>query len=326
VIRLSLLLSLVVGAFTGAMGARAQSPYATRLAYTTEVEDQFGRRTHGLYTVDIDGTNVRMLSMQPQPIAGIDWGPTAYKLAYADSWGGPLSLWTVEPNGFDLDWFTTRDIWDDSYPSWSPDGRHIAIMSNRAGNDEIHIVQAAELDADRVEFAATNDPVNITHTQVDERWPAWSPTGDLIAFVSDRSGTLQIHVMGTDGSNVRQLTRARDFPAGITRPPMAWSPDGETLTFSARTDEHFDIYALRLLDDATRRLTNSAGDDFSPTYSPTGGRIAFVSSRLKNRKLLPAAYIWMMDADGSNQEHAVTGVGGNVVVVDWSPPLPSASR
>ena len=269
---------------------------------------------------------MRLLSFQPKPIAGIDWRPTTGKVAYADSWAGALSLFTIERDNLDVDWYTTSDIWDDSYPSWSPDGRRVAIMSNRAGNDEIHIVEAAKSDADRVEFAATHDPVNITHTPVDERWPAWSPNGDLIAFVSDRSGTLQIHVMDTDGSNVRQLTRARGFPAGITRPPMAWSPDGATLAFSAYENQRCDIYILRLASSAILRLTRSDGHDWSPTYSPTGDRIAFVSSRQRDGKKRGAARVWMMNADGSVQEFVVGGVGGDVALVDWSPPLPSAPR
>ncbi|MBT3266767.1 hypothetical protein HN371_06400 [Candidatus Poribacteria bacterium] len=304
--------------------ATAETPPTTRLAYATESSSQFDRRCYALYSIALDGSDVRLLSMQPRPIAGIDWGPTARKIAYADSWGPALSLWAVEPNDLDLDWFTTRDIWDDSYPSWSPDGRRIAMMSNRAGNDEIHIVEAAELDADRVDYAKTHDPTNITHTPVDERWPAWSPVGDVIAFVSDRSGTFQIHLTDPNGANVRQITHARDFPDGITRPPMAWSPDGRTLAFSARVGKRYDIYFQRLGDRSPRRLTNSAGHDWSPTYSPSGDRIAFASSRTPNVRQPGVAQIWMMHANGSAQEHVANGVGGTVTQVDWSPLLPAS--
>lgn len=311
--------------------ALASSGYAdgsdnSRLAYTVTTNDRYGRR-YALYTVDIEGRDVRLLSVQPRPIGGIDWSPHGTRIAFSDSWMSGQSLWTVGLQGaLDLDWYTLNEHWDDSYPSWSPDGTLMAMMSNRAGNDEIHIVNAGEVDEDRIEYSREHDPANITHTPVDERWPAWSPKGDLVAFVSDRSGTLQIHLMDPDGANVRQVTYARDFPTGVTRPPMAWSPDGATLAFSASTGERFDIHALRLVDGSVRRLTRSDGHDWSPTYSPDGRRIAFVSSRRRTGKKPSAARIWMMDADGSSPEFVTGGGGGDVTLVDWSPPLPAAGR
>ena len=58
--------------------------------------------------------------------------------------------------------------------------------------------------------------------------PVWSPSGDRIAFASDRSGGRDVYVMAADGSNPRRLTfnSAKQIPE-------AFSPDGRNIIFSA---------------------------------------------------------------------------------------------
>ena len=60
-----------------------------------------------------------------------------------------------------------------------------------------------------------------------------------------------------------------------------------------------------------RQLTDSAGGNYLPAWSPDGRKIAFVSTRTG------AAEIWVMDADGSNQTQLTLG-GGNMLPA-WSP-------
>ena len=52
-------------------------------------------------------------------------------------------------------------------------------------------------------------------------WPAWSPGGERIAFVSTRDGHEEIYVVDADGSSLQRLTNT---PGRSRRP--SWSPDG----------------------------------------------------------------------------------------------------
>jgi tricorn protease len=79
-----------------------------------------------------------------------------------------------------------------------------------------------------------------------ERGARWSPVGDKIAFVSDRTGEYQLYVGDVRGvETARQITdRDRGYPH-----TLRWSPDGEKIAF---TDETLTLYVI---DVATKRLT-----------------------------------------------------------------------
>src|SRR5204862_8021074 len=63
--------------------------------------------------------------------------------------------------------------------------------------------------------------------------PTWSPTGQEIAFTSDRSGTPQIYVMDTEGLNVRRLTTV-----GNWNDAPAWNPSKQfgEIAYTARLE------------------------------------------------------------------------------------------
>ncbi len=67
----------------------------------------------------------------------------------------------------------------------------------------------------------------LTHGNWRDSSPVWSPDGKKIAFLSDRDGTMQIHVMWIDTREVAQLTHLERTPSNLR-----WSPDGKKLAFT----------------------------------------------------------------------------------------------
>lgn len=142
--------------------------------------------------------------------------------------------------------------------------------------------------------------------------PAWSPSGDQVAFtVLLRAGT-QIMVREVNGGAVRRMPTG----AGTNATP-AFSPDGQTVVYSHGEEAGTDIYALPVRGGSPRRITVGRGtDNISPSFSPDGRRIAFASGRTGSPE------IWITDVDGGNAEPLTAFLFGDQKYrsnPDWSP-------
>jgi Tol biopolymer transport system component len=81
-----------------------------------------------------------------------------------------------------------------------------------------------------------------------EREPAWSPTGNLIAYVSDAAGNDDVWISDPSGANLVNLTA--DFK-GADRHP-AWSPEGDRIAFYSDRDGG-GIYTMSALGGVARK-------------------------------------------------------------------------
>jgi len=98
----------------------------------------------------------------------------------------------------------------DGWPTFSPDGRKIAVAYKQIDHWEIHLLNADG--SGRVRLTETS-PVAMAQQMLrgeqphpyDNTSPAWSPDGSQIAFATNRSGRWEIWVMNADGSNQRPM-------------------------------------------------------------------------------------------------------------------------
>lgn len=119
--------------------------------------------------------------------------------------------------------------------------------------------------------------------------PAWSPTGDAIAYVSFFSGRPAIYVVDLVSGNKSPLV---DDGAHNLSP--TFSPDGRQVAYARSQAGNSEIYVVVRGEEEQRRLTRSPGIDTNPAWSPDGREIAFTSSRTGSPQ------IYVMDPEGSD--------------------------
>ena len=149
---------------------------------------------------------------------------------------------------------------------------------------------------------------------VDADGYAWSPSGDHVAFTSDRSGNAELYVMQPDGSEQLQLTSTVEKEA-----TPAWSPDGRWIAVGS------DSGRIRLIaPDGSRdtTLSRAGAQDGEPSWAPDGTRLA-VRARLwdATRQCWCAMQIEVLALDGSRTPLTATRTEelNNVGGPCWSP-------
>ena len=91
--------------------------------------------------------------------------------------------------------------------------------------------------------------------------PAWSPAGDQFAFVTDRSGSIEIWTRSRDGVWERPIVTAADFGSSRTETlaSLAFSPDGRTLAYQRGAEGTWDMWLSPVTGGTPIRLTTTPG-------------------------------------------------------------------
>lgn len=187
--------------------------------------------------------------------------------------------------------------------SWARDAKRLVFMSN--GGEGNYDIYSQLLGA---------DILRLTEHKEKDGLADWSPTSNLIVFISGRSGKGDAYLLDPDARTVRQLTSGEQ-PYLYPR----WSPDGKKIALIHGSTENHDIYVIENLDKpaaSMRQLTRWRHDDLRPTWSPDGRKIAFYTNY--NTAGDPKKWsLAVISADGSdgNQGAALEAqvVAGNVI-------------
>jgi Tol biopolymer transport system component/predicted Ser/Thr protein kinase len=163
---------------------------------------------------------------------------------------------------------------------------------------------------------ATSAPVLAAASTRVEYHIQFSPDGRRVAFTSERSGEPEIWVSDPDGSNAVQLT----FLRGIDANCPAWSPDGETVAFSAAGKDEFDIYTVPAAGGKLRRLTTDPAIDLCPSFSQDGKWIYFSSMRAGDSRLrkMPASGGEAVEVAAGHAGRAMEASNGDVYYITTS--------
>ena len=171
-------------------------------------------------------------------------------------------------------------------PTWTKDGKTLIFDSNG------RIERVAE-PGGKPEMVDTGAAVHASGAH------AISPDGSQLAFSDVLKGKSSIYVAPVAGGAPRLIAQANGSVRG-------WSPDGQTLVFTAAGKQkgQTDIFTVPAAGGKVTPLTTTGTED-SPEYTPDGKSIYFQSGRGGS------VQIWRMKPDGSEQEQVTADDSNN---------------
>jgi Tol biopolymer transport system component len=128
-------------------------------------------------------------------------------------------------------------------------------------------------------------------------------------YPGTQNGVGSTYTVNIDGSQNRQL-----FSTTIACNHHDWSPDGTRMAVQGYSPDS--IYVVNIDGTQLTRLTTAEGvTDTEPSWSTDGQRIAFTRFHDTVSNSMESAEIWIMNADGGNQQN----ININGAFADWSP-------
>jgi Tol biopolymer transport system component len=235
-----------------------------------------------IYKINIDGSGLKNLTVEPTPYLSFSWSPDGSKIAFNSFWSGNDEIYVMNADGSTITRLTFEPGYDE-FPAWSPDGTRIAFSSNRQGSRQVYVMGA---DGSTV--------VRLTNLAAGCSNQIWSPDGSRIAFDNFNAAfnDEEIYLIKPDGTGLQRLTNNGFFDS-----IKGWSPDGSKILFLSNRDwsgseDRADVYVMNKDGTNPVRLTIS-GSIQDASWSPDGTKIAYSD-------FSPVNGLFIMDTDGSD--------------------------
>ncbi|MGA2260322.1 MAG: S9 family peptidase [Acidobacteriota bacterium] len=198
----------------------------------------------------------------------------------------------------------------ESSPRWSPDGKYLSFTSSRPGKTSGNQVWLMDRNG--------GEAFQLTELKGRLQGYEWSPDSKRLALVvGDPDPDAESPAAaGTAAAGGRGGAQRAPKPIVIDR--YRFKQDGQGYLLSGR---HTYIYLFDVATKKTDRLTGGKWDESSPSWSPDGSRIAFMSNHAEDPDREPSGQIFVAEAKPGSAIKQVTPPTSRVgrSRPDWSP-------
>ena len=265
-----------------------------------------GRGCDQIYTMNVDGSNVKMISNGDGRTTCSYFYPGAKRVLYSSTHLGDkqcppkpdlskgyvwavypsFDVFTAKPDGSDIKQLTNTPGYD-AETTITLDGKKLVFTSMRDGDLDIYSMDAngknvrrltSELGYDGGPFWSYDGKQIVYRAHHPKTDAAKADYISLLKQNQIRPTTLEIWVMNADGSNKRQVTSNGKANFG-----PYFFPDGKRIIFSSNMADprgrNFDLYKINTDGTGLERITFNDTFDGFPMFSPDGKKLVFASNR-----------------------------------------------
>lgn len=199
-------------------------------------------------------------------VRSFDISPTGVRLA-VEARG---EIFTAPAEHGDVRNLTESSGSRDQNPAWSPDGKWIAYVSDKSGDDEIYLIDQMGKEPEK----------KLTSSGHFKKGLMWSPDSDKLLYSTEDNALWLIDI---DGGSPDLINRNehRDIQT------YHWSPDSKWVAYDfARRNRARDIWFYNVKTEKHHQVTTHLADDTEPYFTPDGKYLLFVTERMRGTNAL----------------------------------------
>ena len=176
-------------------------------------------------------------------------------------------IFTVPAEKGDVRDLTQTPVVREIYPTWSPDGKWVAYLSDRTGEYELYIrPQDGRGKEERITFDGDCYRFN----------PIWSPDSKKLLYSDKKLRLFYVEISEKKPVlvDLSDISEIRDY---------VWSPDNQWIAYSKNNPAYFaSVYLYSLNQRKAYQITRGMTDDYTPVFDPKGRYLYFISARTFN--------------------------------------------
>ena len=247
---------------TGSVTRVGDDRYELRFRLWDSVRMQdLGGQSHAAPAAELRRVAHRIADSVYEKLTG-EKGVFATRIAYVTKSASIYNLWVADSDGESAQ-SALRSVEPIISPSWSPNGNQLAYVSFESRKPVVYV---HDVDTGKRRLVANFKGSNSA--------PAWSPDGKTLALTLSRDGGSQLFLLDV-GNSSAEPRRLATSTAIDTEP--VFTADGRLIYFVSDRGGSPQIYKIPASGGNAERITFTGSYNISPTLSPDGRWLAYIS-------------------------------------------------